>query len=256
MPTAGACGMAGSEPAPGEGARTECAQEPDPRVPVGSPGNFVVRIVDRDTPRRSQLTRLAIRDEQIVGVRGTSTLLDHGSPRSESPDVIVLGVGRLDGRDGKTLAGARRRWPQAGVIVVAHEVTEQGLVSAVAAGVAAVMRFRRLNELGLAVQIAAGGGLYVDSDLSSMATDLAFLHRGIAADPHGLTRQEFRVLRNVCRGASNREIADSFGLSIHTIKSHVRQILKKLDVADRRQAADLARRRGWFTQVGLDQSRS
>jgi NarL family two-component system response regulator LiaR len=48
------------------------------------------------------------------------------------------------------------------------------------------------------------------------------------------------VLRLIVRGATNREIAAELHISIHTVKNHVHHILDKLDVDDRRQAADVA----------------
>lgn len=59
-----------------------------------------------------------------------------------------------------------------------------------------------------------------------------------------LTNRELQVLRHVALGLSNREIGQSLGISIETVKEHVQNILRKLDVNDRTQAAVWAVRRG------------
>jgi DNA-binding NarL/FixJ family response regulator len=58
-----------------------------------------------------------------------------------------------------------------------------------------------------------------------------------------LTSRELQVLRHVGMGLSNREIGKSLEISIETVKEHVQNILRKLDVNDRTQAAVWAVRR-------------
>ena len=59
-----------------------------------------------------------------------------------------------------------------------------------------------------------------------------------------LTNRELQVLRHVALGLSNREIGQSLKISIETVKEHVQNILRKLDVNDRTQAAVWAVRKG------------
>ncbi len=61
-----------------------------------------------------------------------------------------------------------------------------------------------------------------------------------------LTRRELEVLTISARGASDKEIADELVISVHTVKSHMRNILSKLHVNTRREAARLARQKGMF----------
>lgn len=65
-----------------------------------------------------------------------------------------------------------------------------------------------------------------------------------AADDPDLTPRELDVLNLIATGATNQEIADQLCISLHTTKSHVRNILSKLHAANRRQAARQAARRG------------
>jgi len=60
-----------------------------------------------------------------------------------------------------------------------------------------------------------------------------------------LTNREFQVLSHISMGMSNREIGKSLKISVETVKEHVQNVLKKLEVNDRTQAAVLAIRSGW-----------
>ena len=66
---------------------------------------------------------------------------------------------------------------------------------------------------------------------------------GSADNP--LTNREFQVLSHIALGMSNREIGKSLSISVETVKEHVQNVLKKLQVNDRTQAAVLAIRSGW-----------
>jgi len=59
-----------------------------------------------------------------------------------------------------------------------------------------------------------------------------------------LTNREMQVLRHVAMGLSNREVSKSLGISIETVKEHVQNVLRKLNVNDRTQAAVWAVRNG------------
>jgi DNA-binding NarL/FixJ family response regulator len=59
-----------------------------------------------------------------------------------------------------------------------------------------------------------------------------------------LTNRETQVLRHVALGLSNREIGQSLGISVETVKEHVQNVLRKIQVTDRTQAAVWAVRKG------------
>ena len=65
-----------------------------------------------------------------------------------------------------------------------------------------------------------------------------------AETPSELTDREVEVLHELAMGASNREIAELFVISEGTVKNHVRSILAKLHLRNRREAAHYARSRG------------
>ena len=79
--------------------------------------------------------------------------------------------------------------------------------------------------------------------LTSMRGKLRRSHTN--RDPNNpLTNRELQVLHHVSMGLSNREIGKSLGISVETVKEHVQNILRKLDVNDRTQAAVWAVKQG------------
>lgn len=63
----------------------------------------------------------------------------------------------------------------------------------------------------------------------------------------GLTQREGEVLALVAQGLPDKEIAARLSISIHTVKSHLRNILARLQVSNRREAARLAKQKGWLS---------
>lgn len=64
-------------------------------------------------------------------------------------------------------------------------------------------------------------------------------------DRSPLTQREMQVIRHIANGLKNREIGKSLDISVETVKEHVQNILRKLKVNDRTQAAVTAHKRGW-----------
>jgi DNA-binding NarL/FixJ family response regulator len=63
-------------------------------------------------------------------------------------------------------------------------------------------------------------------------------------DDSGLTEREQQVLVQASKGATDKEIATTLNISLNTVKTHVRNILSKLHVRTRREAAKAAKARG------------
>lgn len=173
----------------------------------------------------------------VVGEAGTAEtgLLQ---VKAGEPDVIVLDV-RLG--DGMTGIGVCRRvrdeYPDVGVVFLtsyADDVDEA--VHAGAQGV--VMKRSDTSRLLQAVRHVADGDYFRDPTLDT----LTVIHVG--EDRPELTSAERRVLEPLARGASNDDIARQLCLSVHTVKSHVRNICEKLGASNRTEAAVIAVRRG------------
>jgi DNA-binding NarL/FixJ family response regulator len=162
------------------------------------------------------------------------------------PDVILLDIRMAPGTDG-LIALEKIRADAPGVICIMLTTFDNPtyVARAVASGAHDyVLKGCSRQELLDAVTGAAAGKLPMRAgELRRVATTMA--NRVPTPDPDvPLTAREMQVLRHVALGLSNKEIAKSLTISVETVKEHVQNILRKLSVSDRTQAAVWAVRRG------------
>lgn len=166
---------------------------------------------------------------------------------SLKPDIVLMDL-KMPGADGLTaLAELRARGVTARVLVLTS-VTERGhVLPAVQAGAAGYL-YKDVDPQALVQAIRAvhdGHVLFAPDAAEAMlrngtAGDAGRDDRGLAA----LTEREREVLVHIARGRSNREIARALVVSEKTVKTHVSNLLMKLGVQDRTQAALYAVRHG------------
>lgn len=167
-------------------------------------------------------------EEAIVAARGTQ------------PDVILLDV-RMPRMDGlEALKQIKAVAPRSAVIMVTLYDNIDYLLRAVAQGAAGyVLKDSSRADLVEAVRLVAdGGGLISPSLMPRLLREVGKLleHEG-AASPPLLSAREVEVLTLVAEGLTNQEIADRLYVGAATVKTHVQNIMLKLGVSDRTQAA-------------------
>ena len=165
--------------------------------------------------------------------------------RKLQPDVVLLDV-RLNSVDGidaiKTIHASA---PNTRVVVLSAFDSNTYIARAISAGAHDYqMKTASRQELIDAVTHAAQGTSPSRSgEFRRMATSM--LNKTVPEDIEvPLTPRETQVLRLVALGLSNQEIADPLSISIETVKEHVQNLLRKLSVGDRTQAAVWAIRHG------------
>ena len=162
------------------------------------------------------------------------------------PDVILLDIRMDPGKDGlKALENIRNDAPSVRCIMLTTFDNPTYIARAVASGAHDyILKGCSREELLESITGAASGQLPLRAgELRRVATTMA--NRVVTPDPDvPLTQREMQVLRHVALGLSNKEIAQSLTISVETVKEHVQNILRKLAVSDRTQAAVWAVRRG------------
>jgi NarL family two-component system response regulator LiaR len=138
----------------------------------------------------------------------------------------------------------RRRVPEARVIVLTSFLEDERLLPAVRAGAAGyLLKNVQPQELARAIRTAAAGEALLDPAVAARLVE-ALEEDGRDARAEQLTPREREVLALIGRGFANKRIALELGIAEKTVKTHVGNVLSKLGVADRTQAALYAARLG------------
>ncbi|UCM87162.1 response regulator [Streptomyces marincola] len=204
----------------------------------------VMLVDDHQVVRRGLRTFLEVQDDiEVVGEAADGT---EGVALAEDlrPDVILMDV-KMPGTDG---VEALRRLADLGnparVLIVTSFTERRTVVPALRAGAAGyVHKDIDPDALAGAIRSVHAGHVLLQSEVADAL--LAQDESGGAGGRAGsLTDREREVLALIARGRSNREIARALVLSEKTVKTHVSNILMKLDLADRTQAALWAVRHG------------
>ena len=157
--------------------------------------------------------------------------------RTHLPDVTLLDM-RMPGMGGVEAATAiRAGHPHARMIALTTYGGDEDIRRALAAGMQAYLTKDVLHdELLKAIRAVHDGQTYLPA---AVAASLA------AQLPRpDLSAREFQVLQLIVRGLANKQIAYALSIAEHTVKNHVKNILSKLGVQDRTQAATAAIQRG------------
>jgi DNA-binding NarL/FixJ family response regulator len=158
------------------------------------------------------------------------------------PDVLLmdLKMPRMGGVE--ATAAIVRRHPEAKVVVLTSFGEAERVHAALAAGAAGyVLKDAEPDEVVAAIRAAVDGEVHLDSAVAGqLVRRMAAPDVGLAA----LTAREREILILLAQGNSNRDIADQLVITERTARTHVSNILTKLQLSSRTQAALLAIREG------------
>lgn len=161
------------------------------------------------------------------------------------PDVVLLDIRMDEGGGLGALERIRAESPETSVVMLSTYDNPTYVARSVALGaVDYVLKGSSRQEIISAIErVARGEEAASDSVLAKVKGAMSKRRDASDADIP-LTNRELQVLRHVALGLSNREIGRSLGISIETVKEHVQNILRKIDVTDRTQAAVWAVKNG------------
>ncbi|MFC0215209.1 response regulator [Paenibacillus chartarius] len=161
------------------------------------------------------------------------------------PDVVLMDL-VMEGMDGiETTKKLLQEHPDCKVIVLTSFLDDEKMYPVLEAGAFSyLLKTSRASEIAQAIRSAAKGQSVLESQVASKLMN-RFRQPKPAAAPHEeLTDREMEVLKLIASGKSNQEVADELFIGIKTVKFHVTNVLAKLGVEDRTQAAIYAFKHG------------
>ena len=166
-----------------------------------------------------------------------------------SPHVVLMDL-RMPGIDGvEATKRIRAGTPSAEVIVLSNYNEDRYIFDALRAGAKSyLLKDASPERLADAIRSVARGESTLDSGVMSRVVS-EFRHMGTGVGQRGerLTARELEILQCFVDGLSNQEAADALVVSEKTVKSHLTNIYRKLEVRDRGQAIVVALRDGLAT---------
>ena len=201
----------------------------------------VLLVDDHSVVRQGLRMFLALDSElEVVGeARNGREALQQA--RTLRPDVVLMDLlmPEMDGLEATT--AIRQELPDTEVIALTSVLEDDKVYGAIRAGaIGYLLKDTEGNELCRAIKAAAAGQV----QLSPAAAARLMRQVRQPEEPDALTPRETEVLRLLAEGLANKEIARALGIGEKTVKTHVSNILSKLGVLSRTQAALQAVRMG------------
>jgi NarL family two-component system response regulator LiaR len=168
------------------------------------------------------------------------------------PDVILMDL-IMPGMDGvEAIRRVKNSSPRTQIVVLTSYHEDEHIFPALQAGANSyVLKDVTMDELAEAIQRAAQGEVTLHPRVAARVIQEVQGAKHAELNPFTeLTDREMDVLKLIANGLGNSEIAEQLVISEHTVKGHVSNILSKLHLSDRTQAAVYAWRQGIVRRNG------
>jgi two-component system NarL family response regulator len=171
------------------------------------------------------------------------------------PDVLLIEAHMRESEGLPTVVNIIEAFPGTNVAIFTSSEDDNDVLAAGKLGIRGyLLKNSSLEELVRAIEALSQGGAYFSSSMFTKVLQ-EFTHLARRRDLQeakgidALTEREKDVLRLVARGATNRDIADELVITENTVKVHLRNILDKLQLRNRQQAAAYAVQEGLISRV-------
>ncbi len=173
--------------------------------------------------------------------------------RREQPDIILMDI-RMPKMDGvQCTRYIKKEWPDVKIIILTTFDDDEYVYNALKHGASGyLLKGIALEELSTAIKTVYSGQAMINPDIASKVLQLFYkmanegntmLAPGKAGE--NLTETEWKIVRQIAKGLSNKEIASTLYLSEGTVRNYLSTILDKLELRDRTQLAI------WAVQMSL-----
>jgi DNA-binding NarL/FixJ family response regulator len=207
-----------------------------------------VAIIDDNRLIREALTAMLNRlpDVEVVAADVAGATL----PAGTNPRVLLLDVGLRDQDSLRVATALRADYPDAKIIVMDLLPVNEEIREFINAGVSGfVLKDCTFDEFVETIRLVAAGENVLpprmtESLFAQIAREAGVQERAHVAEDVRMTRREREVIVLIGEGLSNKEIAQRLNIATHTVKSHVRNVMEKLELHTRLQIAAHAHREG------------
>ncbi|UPM52692.1 response regulator transcription factor [Gottfriedia acidiceleris] len=208
----------------------------------------VVLVDDHEMVRMGVSTYLSTQsDIEVVGQasngkEGVELVLE------KRPDIVLMDL-IMEVMDGiEATKQIISKWPEAKIIIVTSFIDDENVYPAIDAGaISYMLKTSRASDIANAIRTTYKGGSVLEPVVTGKMMNR--MRKSTQRELHDdLTAREQEVLHLMTEGKSNQEIADTLFVSLKTVKTHVSNILTKLEVVDRTQAVIYAFRHGIVEQ--------
>jgi two-component system NarL family response regulator len=197
----------------------------------------IIVIDDQSVVRQGFVSLINTVPDMVVVAEGTNGQQAVELYREHQPDIVLMDL-RMPVMGGvEAVKAIKREFPAARVIILTTFDGDEDIYRSLQAGAQGyLLKDMFFEELEDAIRTVRAGGRRIPGIVAERLAE-----RVGGSD---LTARELEVLEQIVRGRSNKEIAAALQISEATVKSHINNILSKLGVADRTQAATTALQRG------------
>ncbi len=160
------------------------------------------------------------------------------------PDIILMDL-VMEVMDGiESTKAILKEWPEAKIIIVTSFIDDEKVYPAIEAGACGyLLKTTTANEIARAIRATYQGETVLEPEVTGKMMD-RLTKKNEPVLHEDLTNRELEILLLIAEGKSNQEIADDLFITLKTVKTHVSNILAKLDVEDRTQATIYAFKHG------------
>ncbi|MDF0478660.1 response regulator transcription factor [Vagococcus sp. PNs007] len=197
----------------------------------------VLLVDDHEMVRLGVSSYLSIQDDIEVIGEAENGKIGYEKALDLRPDIILMDL-VMDVMDGiESTQAILSEWPEARIIIVTSFIDDEKVYPAIEAGAAGyLLKTSTASEIADAIRATYRGETVLEPEVTGkMMERLTKKNEPVLHED--LTNREHEILLLIAEGKSNQEIADDLFITLKTVKTHVSNILSKLDVEDRTQAA-------------------
>ncbi|MFO8070176.1 MAG: response regulator transcription factor [Alkalibacterium sp.] len=155
----------------------------------------------------------------------------------EKPDIILMDL-VMEVTDGTAATiEIMKKWPEAKIIILTSFIDDEKVYPAMQAGASGyILKTSSATEIAQAIRETHDGQNYIEDEVSTILEEKRYEENKNQLHDR-LTSRENEVVQLISKGYTNQNIADELFITLKTVKTHVSNILSKLEVEDRTQVA-------------------